>query len=253
MLLSAVIITLNEAANISRCLTTLQGVADEVIVLDSFSTDNTVAIATDMGARVFQQKFEGYGKQKADAIALASHDWILSIDADEALSPALQDSLRTLKKQPKAEAYTLNRLTNYCGKWIRHGGWYPDKLLRLVNRQQARMKEDAVHEGFVLQPGVTVGFLKGDLLHYSFPTLSAHLKKIEQYAEIGARFDVARGKRVSLLKLWFGPKWVFVQTYLLKLGILDGYYGYLIAKNSAFAAFAKYARIREYARELPVG
>lgn len=246
MLLSAVIITLNEARNIERCLDSLRDIADEVIVLDSFSTDDTAAIAGRLGARVFQQKFEGYGEQKIAAMQLATHDWILSIDADEVLSPELRHSLLSVKKVPQADAYTFNRLTNYCGKWIRHCGWYPERMLRLVHRQKGYMTPDKVHEGFELKPEAKVQFLKGDLLHYSFPTISAHLKKIEQYSEIGARFDVARGKKVSLLKLWLGPKWVFVQCFLLRAGFLDGYYGYVISKNSAFAAFAKYAKIRQY-------
>lgn len=248
MLLSAVLITLNEEKNIARCLESLRGVADEVIVLDSFSKDETALIAEKMGARVFQLAFTGYGEQKAAAIGYATHDWILSIDADEALSPELRDSILDIKKAPVADAYSFNRLTNYCGQWINHCGWYPDKLLRLINRKKARMTTDKVHEGFQLAPGAKEGFLKGDLLHYSFPTISAHLKKIEQYSEIGARFDVARGKKVSFLKLWLGPKWVFLQSYLLRAGFLDGYYGYIICKNSAFAAFAKYAKIRQYTK-----
>lgn len=249
MLLSAVIITLNEAPNIARCIESLRGVADEVIVLDSFSKDDTAALAAGMGARVFQQKFTGYGEQKLAAIEKATHDWILSIDADEALDPTLRESIAAIKENPRCDAYTFNRLTNYCGKWIRHCGWYPERMLRLINRQKGSMTADKVHEGFRMKAGATVGLLKGDLLHYSFPTISAHLKKIEQYSEMGARFDVARGRRVSLLKLWLGPKWVFFQTYFLKAGFLDGYYGYIICKNSAFAAFAKYAKIRQYAGE----
>src|SRR5690606_4914649 len=139
-------------------------------------------------------------------------------------------------------------LTNYCGRWIRHCGWYPNPKMRFWNKQRGHMTADKVHEGWVLQEGATTGFLKGDILHYSFPTISAHLKKIEQYSEFGARFDVARGKKVSLLKLLFAPKWTFFQIYFLRAGLLDGYYGWVIAVNSAFAAYAKYLKIRQYTK-----
>ncbi len=246
MPLSAIIITYNEARNIARCITALKGVADEVVVVDSFSKDDTVEIAESLGARVFQHAFEGYGEQKIVALGHTRYDWILSLDADEELSPELRRSILAIKDAPAHNAYSFNFLTNYGGRWIRHSGWYPNPKMRLWNKQRGHMKADKVHEGWELDAGTTTGFLKGDILHHSFPTISAHLKKIEQYSEIGARFDVARGKRVSLLKLWLAPKWTFLSIYLLRGGFLDGYYGWVIAKNSAFAAFAKYLKIRQY-------
>lgn len=247
MFLSAIIITRNEAPNIARCLHSLQGIADEVIVIDSDSEDGTAAICQDWGARVYQHAFAGYGPQKRMAAAYATGDWLLSIDADEALSPALQQSILALKQTaPGAAAFEVNRLTNYCGKWIRHGGWYPDRLIRLWKKDAGNISNDAVHESW--QPGqgkVVIGHLKGDLLHYSFPTLESHLKKVTQYARIGAESDYKSGKRVSLLKLWLGPKLAWWQQFVMKRGFLDGYYGFIIAKNSAFAAFAKYALLRE--------
>lgn len=246
MKLSAVIITYNEAHNILRCLNALQGVADEVIVVDSFSKDNTVELAQSLGARVLQHAFEGYGTQKIVAINAASNDWILSVDADEVLSPELRESIIAFKQNPKSDGCYFNNLTNYCGHWIRHCGWYPNHKIRLLNRTKGRMIADKVHEGFEMTEGARVEILKGNLLHYSFPTISSHLKKVEHYSEVGARFDVARSKRVSLLKLFLAPQWTFFTLFILRGGILDGYYGFVVCRISAFASFAKYLKIRQY-------
>ncbi|MBS1615007.1 MAG: glycosyltransferase family 2 protein [Bacteroidetes bacterium] len=246
MKLSAIIITFNEAHNIVRCLEALQTVADEVVVVDSFSKDNTLELAQSMGARVLQHPFEGYGTQKSFAIQAASYDWILSIDADEVLSPTLQDSILSFKQDPKYDACLFNNLTNYCGAWIRHCGWYPNQKIRLLNKTKGHMTMDQVHEGFEMQKTARTCILKGDLYHYSFPTISSHLKKVEHYSEVGARFDVARGKRVSIFKLLLSPGWTFFSLFILRGGILDGYYGYVICRISAFASFAKYLKIRQY-------
>lgn len=248
-MISAVIITFNEAPNIARCIRSLQGLADEVIVVDSFSSDDTVAIAKRLDAKVVQRTFDGYGEQKRFAVALASYDWVLSVDADEELSPALYQSMMALKGKEENIAYEFTRLTNYCGHWIRHCGWYPDPKICYWDKRKGAMSADKVHEGWQANDPKTAGKvarLKGDLLHYSFTTISDHLKKIEHYSEKGARFDVARGKKVSLLKLLLAPKWSFFVGFILRGGFLDGYYGYIVCKNSAFAAYAKYAKIRQY-------
>lgn len=246
-MLSAIIITYNEARNIARCIRALEGLADEVIVVDSFSQDDTVAIARSLGAKVVQHPFEGYGEQKRVAIAQTAYDWILSVDADEEVSPELKRSMLAIRGKEAHAAYQFPFLTNYCGHWIRHCGWYPNPKVRLWDKRKGEMTADKVHEGWVLNdPSYTVGTLEGDILHYSFPTISAHIKKIEHYSEDGARFDVARGKKVSLLKLLLAPKWSFFVDYVLRGGFLDGYYGYIVCRNSAFAAYAKYAKIRQY-------
>lgn len=245
--ISVIIITHNEAANIGRCLHSIKGIADEVIVVDSFSIDETVSIAKASGAIVIQHAFEGYGAQKYFAQQQASNDWILSMDADEALSDTLQQSILTIKANPRYNAYKFNFLTNYCGNWIRHCGWYPDPKLRLWDKTKGTMLTDKVHEGFVLNSrNEQVGFLNGDMLHYSFNTISDHLKKIQHYSQIGAEFDVARGKKCSLIKLLLAPKWEFLNSFIFHLGFLDGYYGYVVCKNSAFASFAKYIKIRQF-------
>lgn len=246
--ISACIITFNEERNIERCIRSLEGVADEVIVVDSFSKDNTVALAEALGAKVIQRPFNGYGEQKHFAEEQASNDWIFSLDADEALSDELKTTLLGLKNgTPAHQAYEVNILTNYCGKWIRHCGWYPQPKVRFWNRKAATMLSDKVHEGIRMhREEDTVGKLKGDLLHYSYHTISDHIKKIEHYSEVGARFDVERGRRCSILKLLIAPKWQFLSDFILRKGFMDGYYGYIVCRNSAMASYVKYAKIRQY-------
>lgn len=249
MALSAVIITHNEAHNIARCLVSLQGLADEVIVVDSFSADDTIDIAKGMGAKVYQHKFEGYGEQKALAVSYASHRWVLNVDGDEVVSDRLKAEILSAINKEEHAAYRFPFLTNYCGAWIKHCGWYPNPKVRLWDTAKGYMSKDKVHEGWVLNNSSdTIGNLTGDILHYSFPTISSHLKKIEQYSEFGARFDVARGKKVSLLKLALAPKWEFIKAFIIRLGFLDGYYGWVVCRNSAFASWAKYTKIRQYTK-----
>lgn len=246
--ISVVIITLNEEKNLSRCLTSVAGIADEVVVVDSSSTDNTVAIAQKYGARVVNQAFLGYGAQKNFANEQATNDWILSLDADEALSPELQQSILSVKAKPEYDAYSLSRLTNYCGKWIKHCGWYPDKKLRLFNKTKGKWQGEKIHEYW--EPTETekrIGELHGDLLHYSFYTISDHIRQIEKFTEISARTAVEQGKGCSIWKIVLVPKWNFFLDYIIRLGILDGFAGYVICKLSAHAAFIKYTKIRQYA------
>ncbi len=244
--ISAVVITFNEEATIERCLRSLQGVADEIVVLDSHSTDETVALARRFDARVELHAFDGYGLQKRRAVALAKHDWILLLDADEALSPTLRESILTAKAAPYAQAYASNRLTYYCGRSIRHGGWYPDRLVRLWHRKAGGISGDAVHETWQPTAGAAPpGFLRGDLLHYSFPDFATHVRKIARYSEAGAQHDFARGKRSSLLKIFLSPLWIFLRGYIFRTGFLDGWQGYVIARASGAAAWMKYVRLRD--------
>jgi glycosyltransferase involved in cell wall biosynthesis len=247
--ITACVITYNEEKNIRRCLEALRDVADEIIVIDSFSEDTTVEISESLGATVIQRPFTGYGEQKLFAQQQAANKWVLSIDADEVLSEQLRKTILGVKANPKFTAYKMNRLTNYCGKWIRHCGWYPDSVLRLWNTEKGSMVVHTVHEGVVMHDQEEViGHLKGDLLHYSYNTISDHLSKMQLYTELGARADVERGKKTSLFKLVLGPKWQFFVDFVLRLGFLDGYYGYIVCRNSAFASFIKYAKIRQYSR-----
>lgn len=244
--ISAVVITFNEEATIGRCLRSLRGVADEIVVLDSHSTDETAAIARSFDARVELRAFDGYGPQKRRAVGLAKHNWILLLDADEALSPTLRESILAVKAAPSAQAYASNRLTHYCGRAIRHGGWYPDRLVRLWHRNAGGISEDAVHETWQPAAGAAPpGFLRGDLLHHSFPDFATHVRKIARYSEAGAQHDFARGKQASLFKILFSPLWIFLRGYIFRAGFLDGWQGYVIARASAAAAWMKYVRLRD--------
>lgn len=247
--LSVVIITRNEEKNLSRCLHSIRNVADEIVVFDSYSDDDTLAIAKSFGAKVFSHKFEGYVKQKNLAVAKASNDWVLSLDADEALSPELEKSILEIKENPYYLAYEFSRLTNYCGTWIKHCGWYPDKKVRLFNKEKGEWIGDQIHERWELFcQADKIGLLEGDLLHYSYYTFSDHIQQIEKFTEIAAQAAVAKGKDCSLFKLWFGPKWRFFTDYIVRLGFLDGFNGYMVCKYSAWASFAKYTKIRQYAQ-----
>ena len=249
--ISAVIITRNEEKNIGRCIHSLEGIADEVIVVDNDSTDNTMEIARGLGAKVMSHEFSGFGEQKHFAQSQACNDWILSVDADEEVSPELAKSILAVKQDPKFDAYKINILTNYCGKWIKHSGWYPSYKIRLWNRNKGSISQEKVHEEWFLQDkNGSLGQLNGNMYHYSYNTISEHIRKIELYSEIGAHSDAAKGKKVSLLKLWFIPKWLFFSRFILRAGFLDGYYGYLICKSAAFYAYVKYAKTRQYSEEL---
>ena len=249
--LSVVIITLNESRNIGRCLESVQGLADEIVVVDSQSTDDTAAIAERLGARVVLQPFLGYGAQKNFANQQASHDWILSLDADEALSPELRQSVLAWKEQlPEHTAYRCNRLTNYCGAWIRHCGWYPDTKVRLFDRNTGAWKSETLHEFW--QPHAAeapIGKISGDLLHYSFYTLNDHIRQIDRYTELAAQERAAKGKSYSRFRIWFGPKWTFLSCYIFRLGFLDGYPGYVVCRYNAYYTFMKYTKTRFYAKQ----
>lgn len=248
--LSVVIITLNEAHNIERCVKSALSIADEILVVDSLSTDNTTEIAAKLGARIILQPFTDYVQQRIIATNKAANDWVLSIDADEVISEELAESIAYIKKSPKHNHYKLIRCTNYCGKWIRHGTWYPDKKIRLFNRTKGDWQGALIHEYWKPAANTSIGMLKGELLHYSFYTISDHIKQIEKFTELSAMAAVKQGKSCSLLKVWLGPKWFFFNAFIIRLGFLDGYYGYLVCKYSAMSAMIKYSKIRQYSARL---
>lgn len=245
--LSVIVITYNEERNIGRCLEAVKDIADEILIIDSNSTDKTVAIALEYKARVVQHPFEGYAQQKNYAATLAANDWILSLDADEVVTPELKQSIKAVKNNPHLNVYKMPRITNYCGKWIKHCGWYPDHQTRLYNRTKGKWEERKVHEYWRTDNNNDVkGTLKGDLLHYSFTSVSEHLKKIERYTELAAQAAMEEGKSASIFKIITSPVWHFFSEYFIKLGFLDGFYGFLICKLSAYTAFVKYSKIRMY-------
>lgn len=245
--LSIVIITFNEERNLARCLDSVKDIANEIIVVDSYSTDKTVEIARSYNARVISNPFIGYGEQKNFATKQASNDWILSLDADEALTPELRKSIEDIKENPEFSVYQMSRLTNYCGKWIKYCGWYPDKQTRLYDRTKGKWEEPKVHEYWRLDnEKEPMGLLKGDLLHYSFRSINEHLRKIEKYSELAARESVENGKTTTIFKIFFSPKWHFINEYIIQFGFLDGFYGYTICRLSVYATFLKYSKIRLY-------
>lgn len=238
--LSAVIITFNEERNIVRCIDSLQEIVDEIVVVDSFSTDKTIELCQSKGVRVIQNKFEGHIQQKNFALQQAENDWVISLDADEALTEELKKSIIEVLKNPLENGYKFNRLTNYCGKWVRFCGWYPDTKLRLVNRNFASWQGVNPHDKLELTDGQKEGFLKGDLLHYSYYTKEDHYKQIEYFGKIAAQEAFKNGKRINKLILVGKVIAQFVKSYIFKFGILDGLTGLRISYRSAYATYRKY-------------
>lgn len=248
--LSAVIITKDEEWNIGRCIDSLKGVADDIVVVDSGSTDNTEAICKEKGARFVYNKWEGYIEQKNFANNLAKHPYILSIDADEALSEQLRNSILEAKDSLEADGYEMNRLTNYCGKWIRHGGWYPDRKLRLFHRDKFEWGGEKIHEAMVMkESNARIERFSGDMLHYSYYNISQHIAQANHFTNMTAELAVEKGKRSCMFKIIFSPAVKFIRDYILKLGFLDGYYGYIVCRISAQATFMKYSKIRQIRKE----
>lgn len=246
VLLSAVIITFNEEKNIRQCLESLLPVADDIVVLDSFSTDNTPQICRSLGVRFEQQPFEGYVLQKNRAVRLAKYPYILSLDADEHLSPELQKSILATKQNWVADGYYINRLNNYCGHWIRHSGWYPDRKIRLWNSQKGQWRGIEPHDTVRLQTrGCTTARLQGDLLHYSYRNISEHIQQSNRFSDIKARTLFEDGRRVGLLRATGGAIFKFFRHYVLKSGFLDGRYGFIIAVLGAYYHFLTYAKLWE--------
>lgn len=250
MQLSVVVITLNEEKNIERCLKAVQSIADEIILVDSLSTDKTQELAKPFVSRIINQEFLGYVGQRNFATEQAIHDWVLMLDADEVVDEELCQNILAVKNNPEYEVYQLKRLTNYCGKWIRHSGWYPDKKIRLYNRTKGKWVGELVHEHWEANTdNEKVGTLQGHLLHYTFNSIDEHIRQIHKFTELSAQSAAKAGKTCSLLKIWFGPKWYFFSRYFLKLGFLDGYYGYIVCRLSAYAQLIKYSKIRAYSKK----
>ncbi len=242
--ISAVIITFNEARNIARCLDSLSGVADDVVVVDSFSTDQTVDICHSRGVRVVQHPFAGHIEQKNYALTQAFYPHVLSLDADEALSEALREAIFSVKKNWQSDGYTMNRLTNYCGQWIHHSGWYPDRKLRLFDRRQGQWGGTNPHDKVEMPAAASIQQLEGDLLHYSYYTVAEHLERAGKYADIAARAMHHQGKRSSWGHIVFSPVLKFLRNYLLKGGFRDGKAGWTICKIAALETWWKYRALK---------
>lgn len=241
--LSVVIICYNEEKNIRRCIDSVKDIADEMLILDSNSTDQTVSIAESMGAVVKQEVFKGFIQKKNKGVELASYDYILSLDADEVLDPLLADSIRKVKENFTSLAYRMNRCSNYCGKFIRHGSWYPDAKIRLFDRRIARWGGTNPHDKIVLEEQITVEHLKGDILHYSYNTISEHVIQNNKLSTLAAESLFANGKRTNLFKVFVNPGWAFFQSYIIRAGFLDGLFGMVIAIQISHMTFLKHFKL----------
>lgn len=237
---SAVIITFNEERNIRRCLESLKGVADEIVVLDSFSTDKTPEICAAFGVRFFQHAFDGHIEQKNRALTLASFDIVLSLDADEALDDNLKNAIQQCTQNWLADGYTMNRLTNYCGQWIHYSGWYPDKKLRLFDRTKAQWGGLNPHDKIMMTDQARIEHLEGNLLHYSYYSVEEHRERSHKYAFIGAQAMLNAGEKGYYYQLIINPLSKFVRNYILKRGFMDGKAGWTICTITALETFWKY-------------
>jgi len=244
--LSGVIITYNEEKNIEKCLQSLVTVVDEIIVVDSLSTDETVAICKRYNAKIVEQKFLGYVEQKNFALQQASYDYIVSLDGDEALSETLQQSIIELKRDWKCDGYFCNRYNNFCGQWIKYSDWYPNKKLRVFDRKKAQWKGINPHDNVEINTkNESIGYLKGDILHWTYQTYSEFNLKTEHFSTISAKSYFELGKKAPIWKIIFNPTWAFFKAYFLRLGFLDGFNGFVICIQTANITFLKYSKLRE--------
>lgn len=242
--LSAVVIAFNEEKRIADCLRSLQPLADEILLVDSGSTDRTVEIAKSLNARVLYHPFEGHVQQKNFAMQQASFDWVLSLDADEVLSKELQASILNIKEKGfNNMAYSFNRLNNYCGTWLKHGGWYPDRKIRLWHRSVGHWGGLNPHDQVILQKGVEAERLAGDLLHYTYDSVEAHLQQMDRFARISAQAYFERGKRTHTLEVWLNPVFSFVRDYVLRAGFLDGRAGWTANRIAMRYQYWKYKHL----------
>jgi glycosyltransferase involved in cell wall biosynthesis len=249
--ISVVIITFNEEKNIARCIDSVSTVADEIIVVDSFSSDKTREICVRKNVKFIEHFFEGYIEQKNFANAQATYPYILSMDADEALSPQLASSIAAVKQDWTRDAYSMNRLSSYAGKWIRHCGWYPDRKIRLWDSRKGTWGGERIHEKLLLEPGYTEGHLQGNILHYAYQNSSQLIAKIQQYSAIYAEHNRFK-KQSSVFKIIYKFVFAFFRTYVLKRGFLDGYEGFIISASHANGVLYKYAKLHEANRYISI-
>ena len=245
MLLSVVIITRNEGHIIGNTLQSLQGLTDDIVIVDSGSTDNTVEICRSFQARVIETGWDGYGANKNKGIATAKHDWILSLDADEAVDETLKKSLSDPALLADDAVGNIKFKNFFCNKYIRFGEWSGDKHIRLFNRMRVKWNDAAVHESLDIPQGMRIQMLKGNILHYTSNSLEDYMNKTISYARLNALKYHQLGRRSGFFKLRLAPAFTFLKYYVFKLGFLDGWEGYLIARTTAWYTFLKYGFLRE--------
>jgi glycosyltransferase involved in cell wall biosynthesis len=243
MKISGVIITFNEEKNIERCIRSLLHVTDEIIVIDSFSNDKTEDICKSMNVQFHQHKFDGHIEQKNRAVKFAKNEYVLSLDADEQLSEELIKSISGIDEISKSDAYYFNRLNIYCGKKIKTTSWYPDRKIRLWNKNFGIWGGVNPHDTVVLNQNTRKKFLKGDLLHYSYNSIYEHINQTNKFTEISATLLYEKGKRSSVLKILYKTIFAFFKEYILKYAIFGGFYGFIIAYFNVFYVFLKYSKL----------
>ena len=238
--LSVIIITKNEALNIRECIASVKW-ADEIIVVDSGSTDDTVAICRELTPHVYSHDWPGFGIQKNRALDYAGEDWVLSLDADERVTPELRAEIEATMREGQSMGYEIPRLSSFCGRFMRHSGWYPDYVLRLFRRGSARFSDNLVHEKLLIASNTER--LKGLLLHYAFENLEEVLHKTNQYSTAGAQMHYQRGRQSSLSGAVIRGLWSFVRTYVLRAGFLDGREGFMLAVSNAEGTYYRYVKL----------
>jgi glycosyltransferase involved in cell wall biosynthesis len=244
MEISAVIITYNEEKRLEPALKSLAGIAEEIVVVDRYSDDDTLKIAKKYTDCVFQRKWTNFADQKNYANSKARFPWILSLDADERLSPKLREEIIQLKEQePGCTGFSMPREVFYLGRWIRHSGWYPDRKIRLFQKEKAHWEGKYVHEKLVIEGEVKK--LHGSIYHFTYRNVSDHLRRINTFSDLGAQKLYAQNKRCRWYHLLFLPFFRFLRAYLLKSGFRDGFAGFTISVLDAYSVFARYAKLRE--------
>lgn len=241
--ISLVVITYNREQDLKRCLESAKDVVDEIVAVDSFSTDGTAALVRSYGGRIIERAFTGYREQKVFAIGQATHDIILSLDQDEWLSEALKRSIQKVKGGWNRDGYYCHRRNNFFGQWIHHGGWYPDRKLRLFDRGKVFMGGLDPHDAWKPRKGASTGFLQGDLLHLNKSDLDDWNLTVVHYSTMAANSLAAAGKRGSLLRLVFKPPFRFLIEYIFRRGFLDGLAGFYLAATSAHYVFLREAKL----------
>jgi len=243
--LSAAIITFNEEHNIERCINSLKGIVDEIIVVDSFSTDKTKQICLENNVKFLENKFEGHIQQKNFALTKTTYDHVLSLDADEALDQELRSNILKIKQNFDSDGYYFNRLTNYVDKWVYHCGWYPDKKLRIFNKNKAKWSGVNPHDIIEMSEGSSKKYIKGNLLHYSYDSITDHVEQTNKFTTIAAIEAYNRGVRSNTFKIVTRPILKFFKDYILKRGFLDGRYGFIICCINSLSALLKYSKIKD--------
>ena len=245
MEISAVLITYNEEKRLEGALKSLGGIASEIIVVDSFSKDETVRIAKKYTSKIIEREWTNFADQKNFGNRRATFPWILSLDADERLSPELREEILELKRgeEPACSAFSMPRLVFYLGRWIRHSGWYPDRKVRLFRKDRARWEGEYVHEKLVVEGDVAK--LLQPIHHFTYPNIASHLARINKFSDLGAQKLYGEKKKCRWYHLLFLPFFRFIRAYFIKLGILDGFAGLVISVLTGYAAFARYAKLKE--------